>query len=430
MIDQGFVSLANFGLGVIVARLVTPTEFGAFGVVFALYLVALNVARGFATQPLAIRFGGRDPQEFRRGAAEATGVALTVGLAGSAVCLVLAGVLGGVVGVALSALAVGLPGLLVQDAWRFVLFTARRGRVAIVNDVIANLVMALLIAIVVVGDAVSVFSMVLCWGGGSLAAALVGILQTGVRPRPIRTLAWCREHWDITPRFLGSELIQMGGAQLVLFALGAIVGLDAVGSIRGAQLLTGPMYVMAVGVTLSMVPEAARVTGSLTQFRRINVLVSGGLLAAGACWGLVLLLLPDSIGRELLGDSWAGARSVLLPITLSIVVTMGVTGPRIGLRALEAASATFRAGMIQFILTVVGGTGGAIAGGTVGAAWGLALGIGLSGIAWWLELVRAMRHLPSGARTADGYRDGSLPGVAGTHVDLPIDPETLGHGNP
>ena len=297
VIDQGFVSLANFGLGVVVARLVSPTEFGAFGVAFTVYLVVLNVARGFAILPLTIRFGG-DPTEFRRGAAEATGVAFAIGVGGSVVCLAIAVLVGGLPEIALAALAAALPGLLVQDAWRFVLFTSRRGPVAIINDLVATVVMATFIVMVVAFDTVSVFTMVLCWGGGGTAAALVGILQTKIRPEPSRTIRWCREHWDITPQFLGSELTQMGGGVLVLFALGTLVDLAAVGSIRGAQLLLGPAYVLYIGVHLSMIPEAARLTGSLVRFRRIALFSSTALAVAGAGWGLVLLLLPDSVGRE------------------------------------------------------------------------------------------------------------------------------------
>jgi O-antigen/teichoic acid export membrane protein len=425
VIDQGFVSLANFGLGVIVARLVSPTEFGAFGVAFAIYLVALNVSRGFATQPLTIRFAGREPAEFRRGVGEATGVAFGVGVLGAAVCLAIAALLGGVLGVALAALSVSLPGLLVQDAWRFVLFTSRRGRVAIVNDLVATLVMATLIALVVLLGAVSVFTIMVCWGAGGTAAAMVGILQTGVRPLPNRAIGWWREHIDITPRFLGSELIQMGGAQLVLFALGALIGLAAVGSVRGAQLLLGPIYVLSIGVHLSMIPEAARMTGSIARLRRIVVLSSTALTVAGTGWGLALLLLPDSIGRQLLGESWPGARSVLLPIALSIIIPLATAGPRIGLGALQEATRTLRAGLVQFALVIVGGVSGAVIDGTVGAAWGLAIGMCLAGIAWWFEVLRAIRH--QSARI-----DAGEPTVLqGRYGDEPIlDPETLSQANP
>jgi len=184
----------------------------------------------------------------------------------------------------------------------------------------------------------------------------------------------------------------MAGAQLVLFAVGGLVGLAAVGSVRGAQLLLGPAYVLSVGVHLSMVPEASRVTGSIPRFRRIILLSSGVLSVAGIGWGLVLLLLPDSVGLQLLGASWPGARSVLLPIALSIIIPLATAGPRIGLRALEEATRTLRASGVQFVLAILGGVTGALFAGTVGAAWGLALGMCLSGIAWWIELIQATQQ--------------------------------------
>jgi O-antigen/teichoic acid export membrane protein len=215
----------------------------------------------------------------------------------------------------------------------------------------------------------------------------------------------------------------MAGAQLVLFAVGGLVGLAAVGSLRGAQLLLGPAYVLSVGVHLSMVPEASRVTGSIARFRRITLLSSALLSLAGTTWGLALLLLPDSVGGGLLGESWPGARSVLLPIALSVIIPLAMAGPRIGLRALEEASRTLRASGVQFVLTIVGGITGALLGGVIGAAWGLALGACLAGIAWWLELIQATRQqairisqatgAPSTSDGAEGRdADGAIPEVA------------------
>jgi O-antigen/teichoic acid export membrane protein len=147
--------------------------------------------------------------------------------------------------------------------------------------------------------------------------------------------------------------------------------------------------VLSVGVHLSMVPEASRVKGSIARFRRITLLSSAVLTVAGTGWGLALLLLPESVGRQLLGESWPGARSVLLPIALSSIVPLAMAGPRIGLRALEEGTRTLRASGVQFVLTIVGGVTGALLAGTVGAAWGLALGTCVAGIAWWVELVHA-----------------------------------------
>ena len=392
VIDQAFVSLANFGLGVVVARLVAPTEFGAFGVAFAIYLVALNIARGFATGPLLIRFSSRDVGTLAEAAAKATGLALLLGILSGALCLILGFVFppplsGGFIG-----LATALPGLLLQDALRYVLFTARRGHLAILNDLVWTVVLVPLIAIVVLSGNASVFSLVVCWGAGAAAAALVGILRAGVIPRVPEAISWWREHWDITPGFLMSELIQMGGTQLVQFAIGGLVGLSAVGSLRGAEILLGPTSMLTMGVALTMVPAASGLTGALPQLRRLAVKLSVLLGLAGAIWGAMLLFLPKTIGQQILGASWEGARSVLVPIILFATLTLLSTGPKIALRALEDASRTLQVSTLASVITVASAVAGSFAAGVIGGAWGLAFGGLVSVVAWWLHFASSMRQ--------------------------------------
>jgi O-antigen/teichoic acid export membrane protein len=407
--DQGFVSLANFGLGVVVARLVSPDEFGAFGVAFAVYLVALNVSRGFATQPLTIRFGTRDAAEFRRGTAESTGLALMIGVLSGLVCLLLAAIFPAPLSSSFVGLAIALPGLLLQDAWRFVLFTARRGQQAMLNDLVWTIVLVPLIWIVVRSGQESVLLLIVCWGAGAAAAAVVGAIQAGGVPRVRGSLRWWREHIDITPRFLSSELVQLGGAQLVLFAVGALVGLAGIGSIRGAQLLLGPFNVLSVGVHLTMVPEAARLIGDARRLRRLTIAASALLGGAAVLWGTIVVLLPDSIGRQVLGATWDGAHTVLLPVTISMVVPLLSTGPRIALRALEEAGRTLQSSFFQTTFTVVGGIGGALMAGVVGAAWGLAIAAIGAVVVWWFNLSRAMgQHVRRLERRENGVETGSL----------------------
>jgi len=400
--DQAFVSLVNFALGVTVARLVSPTDFGAFGVAFAVYLVALNIARGFATQPLAIRFGNREADEFRRGTGQAVGLAALLGVVLGVICVVLGLLFPAPLSGALVALGLSLPGLLIQDAWRFVFFTARQGRKAIVNDVTWTMVLAVSIAFLLMRNQASVSLLILSWGIGASAAAAVGIGQTAVLPDFRRAMSWWREHWDITPRFLGSELLQMAGLQFALLSIGALAGLAAVGSMRGAQILLGPTFVLAVGVHLTMVPEAARLRGAIHRLRQLMILASAGLGLVGFAWGAVLLLVPDSIGRELLGASWEGTTYVLLPVVVFSVAPLLATGPRIGLRAMEEAPATLRAAGLQSVFTIVGGIGGALVGDVSTAAWGLAIGNCLALLVWLSESIAALRRLTREANERNG----------------------------
>jgi O-antigen/teichoic acid export membrane protein len=392
VIDQAFVSLANFGLGVVVARLVAPTEFGAFGVAFAVYVVALNIARGFATQPLMIRFSSRDAGEFARGAGKATGLAVLLGILSGAMCLILGFVFPPPLSGGFFGLAVALPGLLLQDALRFVLFTERRGHLAILNDLVWTVVLVPLIAIVVVSGTASVFSLVVCWGAGAAAAAIVGTIRTGVVPQVQEAISWWSEHWDITPGFLMSELMQMGGAQLVQFAVGGLVGLSAVGSLRGAELLLGPTSMLTMGVIFTMVPEASRLTKALPRLRRLAVTLSVVLGLAGAIWGAMLLFLPKTVGHQMLGASWEGARSVLLPMILYSTLSLLSTGPKIALRALEDASRTLQVSTLGSVITVFSGAVGSFAAGVIGGAWGLTFGSLVSLVAWWLHFAGSIRR--------------------------------------
>ena len=50
--DQAVSSITNFALGIVVARSLGPTEFGAFSLAWVTYGVALNLSRGLATDPL------------------------------------------------------------------------------------------------------------------------------------------------------------------------------------------------------------------------------------------------------------------------------------------------------------------------------------------------------------------------------------------
>ena len=78
---------------------------------------------------------------------------------------------GGPLGDAFVALAIVLPGLLLQDAWRFAFFAKGEGKKAFVNDCVWGV--ALLPALYVAAHVHTVVAFVLAWGlSGAVAAAL------------------------------------------------------------------------------------------------------------------------------------------------------------------------------------------------------------------------------------------------------------------
>ncbi|MET7686703.1 hypothetical protein ABZT06_01695 [Streptomyces sp. NPDC005483] len=393
--DQAASSISNFAVGIYVARSLGVTAFGVFSLAWVTYGVVLNVSRGLATDPLVVRFSGVPESSWRGAVARSTGTALGVGTAIGAVSLVAGLALGGRLGPAFACLGVMLPGLLLQDAWRFSFFAAGNGRKAFVNDVVWCV--ALVPAMVVAAHVDTVAAFVLAWGASAAVAAAYGCLQSGIRPRMTEARGWLREQRDLGYRYLVENVSLSGASQLRAYGLGAIVGVGAVGAVRGAELLMGPFLAVLMGLSLVTVPEAARVLRQAPhRLGRFCLLLGGGQAAAALLWGGSLLLMPDRLGDLALGSVWHSSSHLILPITFSVAGAGLGTGAAAGLRALGAARRSLRSQLFASACYVSGGLGGAVVAGTVGSAWGVAAATVSGSAVWWLQLRSARReHHPN-----------------------------------
>ncbi|MFE1441729.1 hypothetical protein [Streptomyces sp. NPDC058739] len=387
--DQAASSISNFAVGIYVARSLGVTAFGVFSLAWVTYGVVLNVSRGLATDPLVVRFSGVSDAPWRRAVARSSGTALGVGAAVGAGCLMAGLALGGDVGPAFACLGVMLPGLLLQDSWRYAFFAAGTGRKAFVNDVVWGV--ALVPAMVVAAHVGSVAAFVLAWGTSATVAAGYGCFQSGIRPRVSLARAWLREQRDLGYRYLVENVSLSGASQLRAYGLGVIVGVGAVGAVRGAELLLGPFLAVLMGLSLVTVAEAARVLRQAPQrLGRFCLLLGGGQAVAALCWGGALLLMPDRLGELVLGDVWTSAAQLIVPVTLGVAGAGLGTGAAAGLRALAAARRSLRCQLFASACYVTGGLGGAALAGTVGSAWGVATATLAASAVWWLQLRSAL----------------------------------------
>ncbi|MFJ8389435.1 hypothetical protein ACIQ9Q_33860 [Streptomyces sp. NPDC094438] len=389
--DQAASSISNFAVGIYVARSLGLAAFGVFSLAWVTYGVVLSVSRGLATDPLVVRFSGVSEASWRGAAARSSGTALGVGAAIGATCLVVGLGLGGRVGPAFACLGVMLPGLLLQDAWRYAFFAAGTGRKAFVNDLVWGV--ALVPAMVVAARVGSVAAFVLAWGASAAVAAGYGCVQSGIRPRVSRARGWLREQRDLGFRYLAENVSLSGASQLRAYGLGAIAGVGAVGAVRGAELLLGPFLALLMGLSLVTVAEAARVLKQAPhRLGRFCLLLGGGQAAAALLWGAALLLVPDRAGELVLGGVWHSASQLIVPATLGVAGAGLGSGAAAGLRALAAARRSLRCQLIASTCYVSGGLGGAAVAGTVGSAWGVAAATVCGSAVWWLQLRTALRE--------------------------------------
>ncbi len=390
VVDQGLSAASNVLLAVLVARAVDAPAFGAFSVAFLIYSIVVAVNRALVGQPLQITFAAEGPRQFRSAVRSALGATVLVGIA-TGLLAALAGLgIGGQTGQALVALGVSLPGLVAQDICRMAFFAAGRPARAAAID---GFWTAVMLGGLTLGSTagVGVWLPVLVWGGSGLLAALLGLLLLGSLPRLRGSARWLLAQRRLTGYLLAEYVLGQGLAQWGILLVGIWGTAAGVGALRAAQVLLGPMNILGAAAFMFAVPEVARRTGMSAAGRRTFALaVSGALGGLAVLYGSMLLILPDAWGDRLLGDSWAGAQSVLLPTGLLTVAAAAATGPVTVLYGLGRARVTLGVNLVRAPLLIVGLMVAIPRWDAVGAAWALAAVEALLLPIWFLRLRREL----------------------------------------
>ena len=397
--DQAVSSLTNFALVIDVARLLGAAQLGSFSLAYVTYHFALNASRGLATQPLATRFTGADLPTWRRAVAACTGTATAAGLATGACVIGAAMLLDSTARSAFVALGLTMPGLLLQDSWRFAFFTLGRGSHAFMNDVIWAIFLFPGLALVQETGRGNVFWLVLVWGASATVAGLIGLWQAKVVPRISRVKLWISQNRDLGPRYFLEGTSQSVAAQLRIYGTTAIVGLAGVGYIQASTTLRGPFQILTYGMSQVMMPEAVRVLRRSPRRLSMFCLLGGGLMGAfGLAWGVVLqVALPQGLGSLVLGTIWRPAFPLVLPQTLIIVAGCLLGSAGWGLHALGAARRSLRMMLVSSAALLVGALVGALVGGTLGSVQGAAVAGWLGTLVAWWQLRAALREAGAAA---------------------------------
>lgn len=382
VLDQAASSATNILVLVLAARLSSAAGFADFSMVYVTFTVLLGLSMAYVGQSLVLEKAGE-----RLGAACRSAVGFT-GAASAAVggLLAVAGLLiGGAGGRAFLALGLVLPLVLVQDGLRYCFSVLRTPERALAADALRLVCVVAALAAQPAGA--SAQRLVLVWGLSALPALGLGLflLRPYVRGCRAELRPYLRRG-HLGQRFVVEFAVGNGSSQLAVLGLGVFATPLAVGALRGATTLFGPLNVLFNSANSFGPPVLSRRGGRRGVVRATAAL---GLVLAGigAGWATVLALLPDRLGRELLGDTWASA-SALLPATGAQYAVMGLgTCGLLTLRVL-APKATLSLQVAFSLLSVAFLLGGYVVWGPLGAAWGLAAGSALKAAAAWLRVSR------------------------------------------
>jgi hypothetical protein len=346
-------------------------------------LLGINIA--YVGQALVLESGSARVRAACRSAVGFTALAATaVGLAmAGGLCFV-----AGPTARGLAVLGLVLPVLLTQDGMRYCFSALRLPHYALATDTVRLLVVVPALAGQPAGA--GAVRLVAVWGVSAVPALVVGgaLLWPRVKDAPADLRRYLRRG-HLGRRFVVEFGVGNATSQLAVIGLGLFAAPLAVGALRGATTLFGPMNVLYNSATAFGPPLLNRVRGTDDKVRATAVLGTG-LAWAAVAWTVVLMLLPDHVGRRLLGDTWAPA-SALLPASGSQYAGIALgTSALLALRVLRPR-ATLPIQVVFSLASVAFMLAGYRMGGVPGAAWGLCLGSALKAVALWRRIVSVRR---------------------------------------
>ena len=381
--DQAISGASNVVLIIAAARLLDVKGFATVGILVLIYGFCLLLARSLIGIPVLIQPEMSDSE--RRDVVAAT---TTLGVVAAAALIV-----GGLVTVGIGspdegwgviAIAVALPGLLIQDIARHLAFRDMRPDRAVETDgVWFGLSLVGFVALGLLGTPSTLLFLAI-WGGTGVLAALIALRR--LRCLPSLGVSWLRRTRRVSTLTLVEAVTLHGSALAILAIAGGLAGSAAVAGFTGSQLLARPFSMLQQALAAVGVTEVAQSDRQPRTVWRRTGHVAATTTAGCMVLSAIILWLPDSWGTLVLGDSWAATEPLLIPLVVWMLADALLCGPQAALRGLGHVGDLTIGAIVYLFIVVAAVTVGFWLGGTVGIFWGVAAVRAPSAAIWPLVL--------------------------------------------
>jgi hypothetical protein len=380
--DQGLFAGSNFMLNVMLARWLSPGDYGAFAVAFAAFLLLGQVHTALLTEPMLVYGPGKYSGRFR----EYMGILLRSHFVLMLPCTILLAGGGGIL-LLLHARTAGNACLALSIAGPFILllWLTRRAFYVRLQPAWASAGGLLYFAVdawgIVWSERVRILSpalAILIMGAGSLAVSALLILRLrpdwSAGPEALRSTA--RDHWAYGRWALATAGASWFQGNIYFVVLPMWVGLGEVGGLRVLINLVNPVVHTSMALSVLLLPAFVRNgrEGGLahinwTLIRALGLFTSGSTLYALLLWVFRVQIFTALYGEKF--NEFLGRPLLLialLPVPLAVAMVLGSA-----LRAMERLDVIFGCWLVSSAVALLVGVPLAANYSAGGAAAGLLL---------------------------------------------------------
>ncbi|MGA8235513.1 MAG: hypothetical protein WB918_03265 [Candidatus Sulfotelmatobacter sp.] len=410
ILDQGVFAGSNFVISILLARWLSPEQYGSYAVAFAIFLFILTFYQALLLEPMLV-FGGSVYRNCLRGYLKAL-LMLHLGLSLGIVLIlaVSAGVAfrlepasslpSALIGVAFAAPSI-LLFWLVKRTFYLKLSPAPSAGAAVLYCV---LTMGGL-AFVYQHGLLSVFSALVLMGVGSLGASAALLIYLKLRlssgQEPPSVLDIGRRHWRYGRWALGANAMMWVPINMFYPLLSRFSGMAEAGELKALMNFASPMLQTCAALSSLMLPYSARVLEQRGS-AGVNVVLKRMTLLCVACavpYWLVLLAFRGPAFRMLYSGRYTEVIYLLPIVALVSIFGSAFFGPSIVLRSLEAPGSVFAAVSVSSGIALAVGVPLTRALGVRGAVWSMALSEALAFVMAVVLLRRKARKSAEAAPT-------------------------------
>jgi O-antigen/teichoic acid export membrane protein len=366
LLDFGLYSGSNFLLGILLARWMAPEQYGAYALVFSIFILVTFLYQALLLEPLSV-FSGTTYSKNLRGYLKSN-FWLHWGV--SAVICVLMGATAVAAKVwwhspasamAFAGMTAATPFILIHALGRRSFYLKLSpGPAAFGSSFYCVLVVSGSFLVYKLGW-LSAFSAFLVMGFAALVGGVIMVFQLNAKLEPATAEMHLNEtwkkHWEYGKWALGTCIVGWIPTYVYIPLVSKFSGLAVTAELRALMNLGGPVLQTYAALSMLFLPYAARVQGtegrqgSTALTRKLTALFVAGAIA----YWIVLIPLRRPLFQLLYAGKYMDASSLLPLFAAETVIWSAALGPAIVLRAMEYPRSLFFANGAASIVAIVVG---------------------------------------------------------------------------
>ena len=387
LIDQGLLSGSNFLIGILLARWLSPDNYGAYALGFSIFLFLTGFHNAFFLEPMSVLGPESYPTCLPSYVKKLLGLHFMMVFALSV--LAVAGVF--VVrffstdpGVrsAMWGVAIAVPFVLFHWLCRRAVYLKLAPWLAAVSS--AAYCVALVVLLFAWKNSISPFTGFLIQSLAAIPAIVLLLfwLKSGIDQTPgPSTVDVVREHWRYGRWVVGSTIVYWLSGNAYYVIVGALLPMHDIAALRALRNFTLPFAQALTAITLLVLPWASSRfaaegrPGLQRRTRQLTILFGGGALV----YFSVIWLFGGRIMNFLYAGRYDEFAHLLALATAPLLLIAASVGSEVAVQVMQAPSEVFLAYSISGALTLVVGVAFTHFWGLVGGL----VGILISSVAFW-----------------------------------------------